>query len=82
MVRVVLLSIVLASCQVLASDRDCDLADWNGLIGEDQRMLLSYKLPPKTRVISPNSAVTTDHVPERLNIYLDANKRVERVSCG
>jgi len=82
MLRYVSLSILLAGCQIFAASNSCDLANWQMLIGEDQRILLTYALPPKTRVIAPGTAVTKDYRPDRLNIHLDGSNVITRLSCG
>ena len=38
--------------------------------------------PAGRRVIGPNTAVTMDHVPARLNLETDANGRLTRAYCG
>ncbi len=35
-----------------------------------------------TRVIRPNSGVTMDFSPDRLNVYLDESGRIVSLSCG
>lgn len=34
------------------------------------------------RIVGPNSAVTLDHRPERLNVKIDASERITGFSCG
>lgn len=34
------------------------------------------------RIIGPDTAVTMDYVPERLNISTDANGAIKRITCG
>ena len=82
MLRILSVSVLVASCQVMASEGECDLSYWNGLIDENQRVLLQHKLPPNTRVISPDTLVTMDHMPERLNVYINGSRQIDRVSCG
>ena len=36
----------------------------------------------RLRWIRPGDAVTMDYSPERLNLHLDAEGRVERLACG
>ena len=34
------------------------------------------------RIVGPNSAVTLDHRPERLNVTIDASERITGFACG
>ena len=74
--------LLLAGCQLHASSDTCDVGDYAHLIGMDRALLANEMLPHQTRVLGPDSFATTDHVPERLNIYVDAGGKVERISCG
>lgn len=39
-------------------------------------------LPAYNRVLSPNSLMTRDFQPDRLNVHIDDNRKVERVYYG
>ena len=60
---------------------DCDSAAYAQFVGQDQSALPD-PLPNGTRVIPPNSAVTQDYRPDRLNIDLDGSGKITRVWCG
>lgn len=38
--------------------------------------------PPEARVIHPDTAVTRDFRPDRLNVHINNKGRIERVDCG
>lgn len=48
----------------------------------DAGVLGLEKVPKPFRLIEPNSMVTQDYRPERLNLYLDGNGVITRVTCG
>ena len=55
--------------------------DYQGLVGQP---LAAVTLPAEldARIIGPDTAVTMDHRPERLNIALSGSGIIERVYCG
>ncbi|MGD2133825.1 MAG: I78 family peptidase inhibitor [Maricaulaceae bacterium] len=65
-----------------SSTSTCDLERWERLMGQPRANVVSQDLPESVRVISYGSMVTQDFVPERLNIWLDRNDNVYRVTCG
>ena len=64
-----------------AADDTCGANDYASLIGTP---LAAVTLPAdlNDRVIEPDSAVTMDFVPERLNIYLDDAGIITQLTCG
>lgn len=60
----------------------CGAAALQGLVGQPSTVLQTMKFAHETRIIEPNSAVTLDHRPDRLNIHLDQTKTISRVDCG
>ncbi|KAI7882755.1 hypothetical protein K492DRAFT_127378 [Lichtheimia hyalospora FSU 10163] len=50
-------------------------------LGTDE-VVREKDLPKPYRVIPPDSAVTMDYRPERLNIFVDSNFRVNTVGNG
>jgi len=50
------------------------------LIGSDAAQALS--LPEPKRLVGPSDAVTTDFLPNRLNVALDATDTIVGVTCG
>jgi len=61
----------------------CEAEMWMGLIGLDEDQVLAEKnLPAQMRIIHWGDMVTQDYIPSRLNIRLDQNGDVYRVTCG
>lgn len=65
----------------------CDAAKAADLVGQEGTSELAAKALKVTgarglRWIRPGMAVTMDYREDRLNIYLDAQSRVERITCG
>ncbi|MCR6643190.1 MAG: I78 family peptidase inhibitor [Terricaulis sp.] len=59
----------------------CRSANFRHLIGADAGAIDRASLPPRTRIIGPNDAVTMDLREDRLNILTDANGRVTELRC-
>ena len=64
-----------------ARDDPCGAADYAGLVGAN---VAAVTLPANLnhRVIYPDTAVTMDFVPERLNVEVTADGTVVRLRCG
>lgn len=52
------------------------------LIGQPMTALHRTAILKPVRVIRPDTMVTMDYLEHRVNIYLDANDRIEAISCG
>lgn len=61
---------------------ECGASGYLHLIGEERAALDALDLPEGTRIIELGQPVTMDHLPERLNFYLNAQNQVWRVRCG
>lgn len=59
----------------------CKPARYEGLVGA-QVAAITLPADLEHRIIGPDTMVTMDYVPERLNIHTDKNGRVLRISCG
>jgi len=72
---------LLAACEQARAEDDCGASDYQRLVGQP---LAAVTLPTdvETRIIGPDTAVTTDHRPNRLNIEVDRSGSIERVYCG
>lgn len=66
----------------MAGPDDCKASELQGLVGQDQGRLAVMKFAGPVRIIQPGMAVTMDFNPARLNIEIDAQGRISRVSCG
>ncbi|WP_289040251.1 I78 family peptidase inhibitor [uncultured Aliiroseovarius sp.] len=53
-----------------------------GLVGQDAAVLREVDLPPATRVVKPDMAVTQDYRPDRLNISITKDGLIDRVWCS
>jgi len=90
----VLLTLGLVACATVAPepptaappDDACGSARFADLVGQPRRDVLDEVArrgaPRRMRWIRPGDAVTMDYIAERLNIYFDAQDRVERLACG
>ena len=66
-----------------APTRDtCGASALQTLIGRPARVLETMKFATVVRIIRPGMAVTMDYVPDRLNIEIDADGDISRVTCG
>lgn len=60
----------------------CGAGALQGLVGQPDTVLQTMRFSQQVRVIRPGMAVTMDFSPERLNIQIDREGRISRVSCG
>lgn len=72
---------VLAACEATQTEEACGADDYQGLVGQS---LAAVTVPAEldARIIGPDTAVTMDHRPDRLNIAVDGSGIIERVYCG
>ena len=71
----------------MGGESGCDAAAANGLVGQAATAELGAEALRLTgaraiRWIQPGQAVTMDYRADRLNIKLDAQNRVEGITCG
>jgi len=59
----------------------CGIAQFAHLIGTPAANIDRATLPPRTRIITPDMAVTMDYVEERLNIMVGTDGRVGSLRC-
>ncbi len=60
----------------------CDSAYATTLIGKNFNALKQYEKPVNYRLILPDSFVTQDYNPSRINLYLDSSSEIQKISCG
>lgn len=65
----------------IAGDR-CTANAHRDLIGLDRSAVQASSLPEGARVICHQCAYTEDYQPTRLNVFLGADGKVARLSCG
>src|SRR5262245_60224896 len=59
----------------------CGAAAFQAIVGTPASGVNQASLPPGARIITPNTMVTQDFNPTRLNIAVDANGNVASLSC-
>ncbi|MBF9059475.1 hypothetical protein HKCCSP123_09815 [Rhodobacterales bacterium HKCCSP123] len=60
----------------------CGASGFQGLVGQSGEIARMLELEQPVRVIPPNSAVTMDYRPDRINFELDDADRIAVVRCG
>ena len=60
----------------------CHASELQYLVGQPGAVLHGMRFSQEVRVIAYGMAVTMDYNPARLNILLDRQDVIERVSCG
>ena len=60
----------------------CDIRQYADLIGQDATALERVLILGQVRVIRPNTMVTQDFRPERVNFYIAADETIMRLACG
>ena len=80
---------LLAACQSPAGTQapdeakdTCGYSTRQTLVGMPAEQIDESSLPPGTRILHPNTAMTMDYRAERLNIRVNAEGLVESVTCG
>ncbi|MCK0168631.1 I78 family peptidase inhibitor [Jannaschia sp. S6380] len=83
MKRAIPFLMLLAACQVedAAPDDPCRAREYAALVGAN---IAAVSLPADLnhRIVPPDSAVTLDFVPERLNVLVDRQGRIFGLRCG
>lgn len=59
----------------------CNGQEWLAFVGQPAAQL-DGKLPKNARVVAPNSAVTQDFRPDRVNVEVDDADIITGVRCG
>jgi hypothetical protein len=66
----------------LSGGRECAAAQFQLLVGQLRDEVDTSTLPVPYRMYGRGDAVTMDYRPDRMNIVIGDNDRVERVACG
>ena len=61
------------------ADEDCDFEEWVGKTVDEAAIKETGRIH---RIMTPDSMMTMDHNPERINVIHDDKKIVTRVWCG
>lgn len=77
-----LMACVEAPINLVPEETACGASELQDLIGRDATVLQTMRFGQTVRIIRPGMAVTMDYVAERLNIEIDAQEKIARVSCG
>lgn len=87
MPRLILMLAILAVCGGTKVEADsaellpCGADQLQALVGQPARDVQA-SFPENVRIIPPNSAVTQDFRPDRLNVDLDGAGLIVRIWCG
>jgi len=85
---------VLAGCQSLQkevntpasgqplSGYQCNAEDMSHLVGFAEQDVVLESLPGPVRVLRPGAVATMDMRPDRINLHVDDEGTIHRVSCG
>ncbi|MCO4848320.1 MAG: hypothetical protein KC448_10160 [Yoonia sp.] len=63
-------------------DDTCRAVRYHPLLKQDATALEKVLILGPVRIIRPNSIVTQDYRPERMNFHIDAANRIGKISCG
>lgn len=59
----------------------CNATAMQGLVGQPASVLQTMMLRAGTRVINSGDPVTMDFRPDRMNVEIGANGRIEKIAC-
>lgn len=79
-------TVALMACQPVTEDKVdaddmCNAQAAQGVVGQNVAAI-SFEKGADVRLIGPDTMVTMDYVPERLNLLYDAKGRVTEAYCG
>ena len=60
----------------------CKSLQYLSLVGSRADAVPAGTFPEGARVIRPDTMVTRDYRPERLNVHVNQKGRIERIDCG
>lgn len=60
----------------------CGAQRYHTLRGQDASALERILIMGQVRVLRPDSIVTQDYRPERMNFHVGVSNRIDRISCG
>lgn len=65
-----------------AGDTDCGAARLSAFVGQPVVEVAAIETPGPVRILEPDSVMTHDFVPDRLNIFTDEDGIVTQLTCG
>ena len=72
-----------AAPQTVAGPADsCGAAGLQVLVGQDVALFESQSRTGPSRILRPGQAATTDFSAQRVNVAVDGQNRVTRITCG
>jgi hypothetical protein len=78
-----LAAVCLVTLPATAEDEDiCGATGFQGLVGQSGEIARLLDLDQPLRVIPPDTAVTMDYRPDRINFELDDQDRIATIRCG
>jgi len=88
--RKLLALIALAACSgegqipipAQSNDDTCKASEYMHLVGEPASSLERVLILGRVRLIRPNTLVTHDYVPQRINFGIDAKETIVAITCG
>jgi len=60
----------------------CGAADLQNMVGQSADVLATMRFRTAMRVLGPDTAITMDYSPERINIAIDDRGYITAVTCG
>lgn len=80
--RILAILTAVAAVPAAAQEDSCGASGFQGLVGQSGEIARMLELDQPVRVIPPNTAVTMDYRPDRINFELDEEDRIAVVRCG
>lgn len=62
--------------------QECDIAEFEHLVGQKMDILKTTNYPENTRIIEPGTMVTRDYRVDRMNIDIDDAGTITKIWCG
>ena len=63
-------------------DDTCRAVRYHTLLKQDATALEKVLILGQVRIIRPNSIVTQDYRPERMNFHINTANQIDKISCG
>jgi hypothetical protein len=60
----------------------CQAAAMQELVGQSAQVLHTMRFGQTVRFLRPDTPMTKDYRPDRLNIWINSNEKISRITCG